>query len=46
MDLWNAAMVALVIVSVIAFSLWARIRATGDKSEKRAKALKSYRVRQ
>jgi hypothetical protein len=31
MDLWNAAMVALVIVSVIAFSLWARIRATGNK---------------
>ena len=30
MDLWNAAMIALVIVSVIAFSLWARIRATGN----------------
>jgi membrane protein implicated in regulation of membrane protease activity len=38
MDLWNAAMVALVIVSVIAFSLWARIRANSDKSEKRAKS--------
>jgi hypothetical protein len=31
MDLWNTTIVALVIVSVIAFSLWARIRATGNK---------------
>jgi hypothetical protein len=30
MDLWDTAMVAFVIVSVIAFSLWARIRATAS----------------
>jgi hypothetical protein len=33
MDLWNTAMVALVIVAVIAFSLWAHIRATKREAE-------------
>jgi hypothetical protein len=39
MDLWDTIMIALVIVSVIAFSLWARTRATPAKSISAAKPL-------
>ena len=30
MDLWDTVMIALVIVSIVAFSFWARVRAAGN----------------